>query len=245
MRELRRLHELERYALHARDGDIGRLRQVYFDDRDWRVRYLVVRSGNWLLGRDVLLLPGMVTSTDHERQRIDIDLTREQIEHAPPVQAQTPVSRHYEQEFYRHYDWEPYWGGDPFLGLGDQFPLSLDDEPSREPVNPHLRSSDEVKGYRIGAADGEIGEVRDFILDAAGWRIRYLDVATGRWLLGRDVLVACPWLDAIDWSTQTVTTSLARNAIEGAPSYDANKVIGHHYEVALYSHYGRHFEEDD
>jgi hypothetical protein len=59
------------------------------------------------------------------------------------------------------------------------------------------------------------------------------------------VLVACPWLDAIDWSTQTVTTSLARNAIEGAPSYDANKVIGHDYEVALYSHYGKHFAEDD
>ena len=60
MRELRRLSELSRYTLHALEGDIGRIRQVFFDDRDWQVRYFVVRTGNWLLGRDVLLLPDML-----------------------------------------------------------------------------------------------------------------------------------------------------------------------------------------
>ena len=245
MRELRRLSELSRYTLHTLDGDIGRIRQVFFDDRDWQVRYFVVRTGNWLLGRDVLLLPDMLTSVDDEKRRIGVELTREQIENAPPVDEQMPVSRHYEQEFFRHYDWEPYWDGDPFFGLRSTFATPVDGEPIREPANPHLRASDEIAGYRIHAQNGDVGEVRDFILQDPGWRIRYLDVATGRWLFGREVLIACAWLETIDWHTEEVVTVLTREAIESAPPYEIGKVISHDYEVALYQHYGKDFVENE
>lgn len=37
---LRSVKELEGYTLRATDGDIGTVRDFYFDDRDWTVRYL-------------------------------------------------------------------------------------------------------------------------------------------------------------------------------------------------------------
>ena len=39
---------LEHLGIHARDGDIGRVGDVLFDDQTWTVRYLVVRTGGWL-----------------------------------------------------------------------------------------------------------------------------------------------------------------------------------------------------
>ena len=33
------------------DGLIGKVDDFYFDDEDWRIRYLVVDTGKWLSGR--------------------------------------------------------------------------------------------------------------------------------------------------------------------------------------------------
>ncbi len=244
MQQQRRLKKLSDYTLHADDGDIGHLRQVFFDDRDWRVRYLVVHTGSWLLGRDVLLIPETVTKIDDDKRRIDVELTQQQIEEAPPTSSQLTVSRHYEQELYRHYDWRPYWDEDLLLGLRGTVDPLADSVQGQEPVNPYLRSSNEVVGYTLNGADGDLGEVSDFVIEAPGWRIRYLDIATGGWLFGRHILMACAWLEDIKWSDLKVTTVLAREAIESAPSYDTGEIISREYELALYKHYGKHFEDE-
>lgn len=244
MRELRRLAEITGYRLHARDGEIGRLSQVYFDDEHWTVRYFVVRTGSWLLGQEVLVVPSVVTAVDDENRCLQVDLTREQIKNSPPVGTQLPVSRHYEQAYYRYYGWEPYWSGDPLLGpVPPMMPPPAGEEPA-PPSNPHLRSSDEVSGYRIHAQDGEIGHVVDFVLEAPGWAVRYLDVDIGSWLAGRRVLLAPAWIDRIDWAGHEVVAKLACGAIRSAPAYDPSKVISRDYELALYKHYGMTFVED-
>ncbi|MGD9000637.1 MAG: PRC-barrel domain-containing protein, partial [Granulosicoccaceae bacterium] len=46
--------ELGRYTLLAVDGEIGNVEEFYFDDETWAVRYLVVNTGGWLMGRRVL-----------------------------------------------------------------------------------------------------------------------------------------------------------------------------------------------
>jgi len=51
--------------------------------------------------------------------------------------------------------------------------------------DPHLRSTDEVSGYHIQAADGEIGHVEDFVIDDETWAIRYMVVATRNWWPGK------------------------------------------------------------
>jgi len=61
MRQLRQLRELIGFHLEARDGEIGKLKQIYFDDQRWTVRYFVVHTGSWLSGQDVLIVPSVVT----------------------------------------------------------------------------------------------------------------------------------------------------------------------------------------
>ncbi len=111
MQQPRKLKELKTYSLQARDGEIGKVQEVYFDDAQWSVRYLVVRTGGWLLGREVLISPAAITGLDEENQRISVDLTCEMVEKSPPVESKKPVSRHYEAAYHRYYGWEPYWAG--------------------------------------------------------------------------------------------------------------------------------------
>lgn len=48
---LHRADNLSDYELRGIDGDIGTIKEFYFDDRHWTIRYIVANTGNWLTGR--------------------------------------------------------------------------------------------------------------------------------------------------------------------------------------------------
>ncbi len=45
---LRKPKDLNGYKLDARDGEIGEVKEFYFDDQSWTVRYLIADTGGWL-----------------------------------------------------------------------------------------------------------------------------------------------------------------------------------------------------
>jgi uncharacterized protein YrrD len=48
---------LKGFAIHATDGELGAVSDLYFDDDSWTIRYLTVDTGGWLGGRRVLISP--------------------------------------------------------------------------------------------------------------------------------------------------------------------------------------------
>lgn len=50
---LKSVEELRGYTVQATDGDVGSVAEFFFDDDNWTVRYLVVDTGSWLMGRKV------------------------------------------------------------------------------------------------------------------------------------------------------------------------------------------------
>lgn len=240
MRVIRKMQAVKGFSLKARDGEIGALKQIYFDDRNWVVRYLVVHTGSWLMGREVLISPRSVIQVDEASKRLVVALTRQQITHSPALNSETPVSRQYEEALHRYYEWEPYWLNDPALGpilTADAIEPALE---NREQPRPelHLRSSDELSGHRVHARDGEIGHVEDFLIDDESWAVRYLEVHTRSWVPGKRVLLAPTWIDAIDWLTGELCVRLERAAIQKAPEYDPSLLVDRDYEARLFAHYG-------
>jgi len=243
MRITHRLSDLMGYSLNASDGEIGKLEQVYFDDECWEIRYFVVHTGGWLLGRNVLIAPSAIKAINNENKCIEVDLTQAQIKDCPPIDTEMPISRHYEQEYYRYYGWQPYWTGDLMFGPAAQIPQLAEGAP-KVPEHPHLRSSNEVESYSIQALDGDIGHVEGFILEEPGWAIRYLEVDTRNWLPGKHVLVAPTWIEQVDWAKQAVAVKLKREAIETAPAYDPGKIISRDYQLTLFKHYGMKYHRE-
>ena len=91
---------LKGYKLNGRDGDIGKVKEFYFDDRHWTVRYLVADTGNWLTGRQVLISPYALRAANREEKEIVVDLSRKQIEGSPSLDSDKPVSRQFEDSYY-------------------------------------------------------------------------------------------------------------------------------------------------
>ena len=238
MKLLRKLLDFTGYHLHAKDGEIGKMKEIYFDDELWVVRYFVVRTGNWLMGKNVLITPSVVTRVDETNKRLEVNLTQVQIKNCPPVDTELPVARYYEEEFYKHYGLEFYWSGKSMLGAGSPYlPRPDIAEGSAEPDHPHLRSSNTVKGYKIQATNGEIGFVEDFIVDEVNWTIQYFEINTHKWIPTKTVLISPKWIDEINWKKEEVFLNMTREAVQLAPNYDTSKVISEAYQEKLNLHY--------
>jgi hypothetical protein len=63
----------------------------------------------------------------------------------------------------------------------------------------HLQNATGVLGYAIQAEDGEIGHVKDVLVDDKAWAIRYLVVDTQDWWASKNVLVSPQWLTRVTW----------------------------------------------
>lgn len=229
--------------LDCLDGVIGEVKEFYFDDQYWTVRYLVADTGTWLENRKVLISPYALMGVRIGDNKIAVELSRKQIENSPSLDTDKPVSRQFEESYYGYYAlpayWDgPYiWGHHPYLerdrakwGTGSKGARAWD---------PHLRSTQAVTGYHLQATDGEIGHVVDFVIDDETWTIRYLIVATKNWWPGKNVLISPHWIDRVSWNDSKVFLNLSREDIKRSPEFTPESLISRDYEIGLYGHYNR------
>lgn len=250
---LNSISHLSGAAVSASDGDIGHVEEAYFDDRQWTIRYLVVDTGRWLTGREVLISPYSVMHPLGGDKRIHLALTQEQVKNSPDVDTHQPVSRQHERELLSYYSYPDYWEGGGLWGLGAMPypPVMVMSAAEREAnramherdfklADVHLRSSKHVTGYEIQASDDSLGEVHDFVFDDESWAIRYLVVDTRKWWPGgRRVLIGVHWADRIDWATRKVHVRLTREQVRGSPAFEDVASIHRDYEVRLHQNVQR------
>jgi hypothetical protein len=240
--------------IRATDGRIGSVRTFLFDDSTWTIRYLVVDTGRWLLGKQVLISPQSLGRVDWRAgapREFPVTLSRDHVANAPDIDTDRPVSRQHEAEFNAYYGLAPYWTG-PFLwgpypypgGLAVPPPSVLEEIGARQieiqrQGDSHLRSIEEVTGYAVGASDGEIGHVEDFLVDDATWTVRALVVDTRNWWPGRKVVVPPAAVERVDWGERTVFLTVDREHVRSAPEYDPGHPIDAALDARLEAHYGR------
>jgi PRC-barrel domain len=223
---LYRAKDLRGDPIIAKDGQIGSVDDLYFDDERWGLRYFVVDTGGWLPGRKVLISPASVDPEGSSDQAIRVRLTREQVERAPGADQDMPVSRQYEEAHARYYGYSYYWAGAGMWGAAAfPAPSAESDRIDREVVGElkaaekhaaqsHLRSSAEVIGYRVEASDGKVGHLEDFMVDDCNWGVDAMIVDTTDWLPGGQVLVAPQAVERIDWQTRTVRLNMTREQVK-------------------------------
>lgn len=239
--------ELRNFRLRAKDGEIGRSRDFLFDDEKWTLRYLEANTGKWLLGRRVLISPLCLQEPDLKAREIPVALSTQEIEDAPGVDQDEPISEQFEREYYGYYGYPYYWVGGDVWGLHG-YPTDLVQQANyqQEPPKPeqeekirksHLRSMHELNGYRIHASDGEIGHVEDFVVDTASWSVRYLVVDIRRFLPGPSVLIAPQWVDRISWHEKEVFVDVGKASIETAPRFEPP--VTREDEVEVFKHFSR------
>jgi sporulation protein YlmC with PRC-barrel domain len=231
------------FAILATDGELGKVRDFYFDDENWTLRYLVVQTGSWLLGRKVLLSFASVKKINCEEGTFSVDLTCEQVRHSPDIDTEKPVYRQHEEELHEHYMIPAYWMSSPGGIWGvtnypypeptmppqedyeeDEYKSKeVDSKQEKDEKKQHLRSTHEVTNYLVHATDGEIGHVKDFLIDMGNGIITDLVIDTRNLLSGRKVLLSTNRIKRIEWEDTEVYVDVTRGFIIDSPEFDADK----------------------
>lgn len=193
---LTRAKEITGKDVVAVDGPVGEVDDVIFEPIVWTVQKIVVRLGG-LLRRERLSVPrSAIEGPDGGRLAVSL------------------------------------WRGDLHrAALDDDTRRSLDGEspadtkvvriPRRSASEESaLLSANEVIGYRLRAAGGDVGRVRDLVLDPATWMILGVVTSTRVWLPSRKVLVPVPWLEGVDHDNRRVYTRLTVRTLRCAPRFD-------------------------
>jgi len=192
---LRGINDLTRFTVAAKDGNLGRVGDVYFDDRSWSVRYLAVDAGDRLPACRVLVPPIAVRSADPATLRVA--LSTQQVAGNPDVSTR----------------------GGPASS-----PQRRGAEPAKagcagESGDEHLQATTAVVGDTIQTEDGEIGHVKDVLVDDQTWAIRYLVVDTENRWAGKKVVVSPAWLAHVTWDASKtlccIATAVVDNSIGG------------------------------
>jgi uncharacterized protein YrrD len=260
---LRDMKDMEGFAIGATDGHIGQVRDFYFDDESWVIRYFIVETGSWHSGRRVLISPMSIGQPNWTEKFLPAAITKEQIKNGPDIDTDKPVSRQHEMGYLGYYGYPNYWGGGGLWGAGFypdilQGGLKVGDLKDVDPATRprvkrkstdaasqlrhqndlHLRSANNVMRYYVHATDGDIGHVQGILVEEKTWAIRYLVVNTSNWWLGHEVLIAPEWIDHIFWEESKVVVALTRQAVKDAPPYDSKNPLHREQEKVLHAYYG-------
>jgi len=232
----RSITSLTGYKMRATDGEIGKVKEFYFDDLSWAIRYLIIETGNWLSNRKVLISPQALQLPDWKNKEFPINLTKQQIKNSPDIDTNKPISHRQEIEMYRHYAWERY-GGNGFYAGSSAAVMNLsavvdektikenDPAGSRANDDPHLRSTERVSGYHIHATDGDIGHVNDFIIDDEVWKITDLVIDTHNWIGGHKVLVPARHVKEIQWENFKIIIDVSREYVKDCQVFNEPEFV--------------------
>ena len=121
---------------------------------------------------------------------LKVALTKDQIRRAPPIEAAKPLSRDYEEAYFRHFQWAPYWEPGPTewassVPYPETPPLPIDTTLPPNAPKPTSAQQQEITGYDIQATTGAIGHVEDLVVDDERGKSGTIGVDTRNWLPGR------------------------------------------------------------
>jgi hypothetical protein len=230
--------------VEASDGRIGAVTDFLFDDRHWKIRWMVVDAKGWLPGRELLIHPSAIEPLRVSRPRavslpmltsaplavVSVRLTKQKIEASPETSEHEPLSKQMEARLYEYYGWDPLWDGGYLEANAEAPPLSpppmtADLAPAgamgdHDSGDPHLQSAVSANDCRVNATDGGLGHVENLLVDDASWRIRYLVVTMRKWWPGKHVRLAPATVADVDWGESRIDLNLAREQVKSSPEWD-------------------------
>jgi sporulation protein YlmC with PRC-barrel domain len=87
---LRSANEVRGYHVQGNDAAIGHVHDFVVDDETWQVRYLVIDTSNWWLGKKVLIAPRSTKRIEWPERKIFVDMSRQAIKESPQWKETAP-----------------------------------------------------------------------------------------------------------------------------------------------------------
>ncbi len=112
---LRNLQSIIDFNVETPEGYLGVIRDCFFDDQEWHVRYFSVDIADVIGGQRSLVAPEGLEKIDWIKHVVYLNVSRDKVLQSPEVETSLPISRQYEIALRRHYEWPVYWGQTSFM----------------------------------------------------------------------------------------------------------------------------------
>lgn len=80
---LHSVNSISGFHLHAKDGNIGKVSSVSIETRKWKVAEIVVETGHWYSGKQILILTETIERISYDNSAIYVDLSLDDIRTTP------------------------------------------------------------------------------------------------------------------------------------------------------------------
>ncbi|WP_298014551.1 PRC-barrel domain-containing protein [uncultured Aquabacterium sp.] len=226
---LHKASQLKGAVVTALDGEVGVVDALYFDDEQWGIRYLGVRTGHWPSERHVLIPPTAIRQDASTNRQLQIELLKDDVLHGPQFDSARPLTRRQERAYAAYYDTPLYWEQVPEPMEAGEMPLPVDITGSgleeealaanRPLAEAHIHCTREVLGYNLTTPEGQIGKVDDLLIDEQTWAVQQLIVDTARWRPGGEIAVPIALTRGIDREHDAVYVSADKETLQSWPAY--------------------------
>jgi hypothetical protein len=212
--------------VRAVDGAIGVVGDLYFNDRTWTVKYVVVRLDKEHLSRSVLISPAALTEFDGTQ--LSASLTKNEIADAPDSASDIPVYRQHQVSIVGNhfFSLQP---ADLFFSNGMTYPfvarVPASGQSARAPWDPHLRSVNTVSHYALHGDEDNCGFAIDMLFDDRLWVLHYIVIRFDRVIDQYDRLLDVKKIENIDWALATIRTSCSNEGLRRGLRFDPSRHV--------------------
>ncbi|RDW19854.1 PRC-barrel domain-containing protein [Oceanobacillus chungangensis] len=228
--------KLMTYNIEATDGELGKIKELYFDDNKWQIRYAVVDTRKWLPGRKVLLSPASFVMVNELSENVEIEYDKEKVRNSPSLNEDSILTRDAENSLIDYYGWGRYWTGG-VLGSAENSPLAIFKDPrSAEEIEAYdknqqqmntldLQNLDQTIDLKVHGSDGKIGEIVDLIYDDEYWKIQYLVVRSTHFIEPKYHVYSVEDINSIEWLEQSIYVKDTVQALNENKIFDNKEEI--------------------
>lgn len=204
------LKQLLGYKISAIDGEIGKVKEFYFDETSWTVRYIIVETGSLFFGRKVMISTQAIIDAQWETEHFLTNMTIQQIENSPKVDDGKQLTRGQEILLNQHYNWKSYWDAS-IQKIADG-------------SNSYLVHANDLTGYQLIASDGQVGNIKDLIVAKASWKINSIVIDAFKTSPAKEILLSPKWIKEINADRSAAVSDHTTAEIKSNPAYNPERV---------------------
>lgn len=90
--------DIRHYSIETLDAKMGRVEDLFVDEVTWTIRYIVVGTSAWFLGRKVLVSPRLIRNISWVNKKVHVESTIQMIQDCPTYEPLRTIDQQYLDE---------------------------------------------------------------------------------------------------------------------------------------------------
>ncbi|HAZ13847.1 MAG: hypothetical protein A2X86_14370 [Bdellovibrionales bacterium GWA2_49_15] len=241
------LSKLKASNVCAVDGPIGKIKDFYFDEKNWIIRYMLIDSDGYLNRSNGFISTSSISNIDMGANRIQVNFSSNSIgkkhrskKEVDQLTGQQKEKQH-EIQFSDFFKRPSSWGlmDYPWV-VGPQGVIYENIQGKNEirlqSSQPNLPSYNQISKYQVHAVNAYLGHIKDILINDETWQFQFLEVAKGAWITSQSTLIPYDLIEQLNPEGMNIDVLTDRMMVSTAPIYDADNAPIFYFENIL-EHY--------